>query len=111
VALGSYLFWGFIVGLVFVVLYAMAAAGTPEKRPELSEAVALFLAVNGVVASIRLFVVVFAADSLGVLAQTDRLYLAVGAIAAMWVSGGTIARTFAGLGSEEEEQAAPEDAE
>jgi hypothetical protein len=54
---------------------------------------------------------VFAADSLGVLAQTDRLYLAVGAIAAMWVSGGTIARTFAGLGSEEEEQAAPEDAE
>lgn len=85
-----------------IILYALIAFGAEGKKPELSQAIALFLAANGVTASIRLFVVVFASGSLGVLSQTDRLYLAVGAIAAMWISLGTIGRTFADVAPSEE---------
>jgi hypothetical protein len=95
--------------LVLIALYALSASGTPDKKPELSEAISLFLAANGVAASIRLFVVVFTAESLGVLSGTDKLYLAVGAIGAMWVSVGTIGRTFAGLNSEVEDEPASQE--
>lgn len=103
-ALGAYLTAGFIIGLILVLLYALAAIGTPGVRPNLSRAIGLFLAANGITASIRLFVLVATARSLGALSQTDRIYLAVGAIAAMWISLETIGRSFAGLAPEPEDE-------
>jgi hypothetical protein len=86
-AVGSYLFWGFVIGAILMFLYVLTAYGAssegePEKRPNLGKAVGVFLAANGITASIRLFVVAFTEESLGVLNDADRLYLVVGAIAA-----------------------------
>lgn len=75
----------------------IGSGSTPDKKPELSQAIGLFLAANGVAAAIRLFVLVYTARSLGALNETDRIYLAVGAIAAMWISLQTIGRAFADI--------------
>lgn len=93
-ALGAYLLWGSVIGLILLVVYVLVAAGTPGERPDLGRAIGLLFAANGVTASVRLFVLVFTADSLGELNQTDRIYLLVGAIAALWLSLETIGRTF-----------------
>lgn len=110
-ALGPYLFWGSVFGAFLIVCYVLIAGGTPDKKPELSQAIGLFLAANGVAAAIRLFVLVYTARSLGALNDTDRIYLAVGAIAAMWISLQTVGRAFADveaappLDEEEEKEA------
>jgi hypothetical protein len=78
VALASYLFWGCVIGAILIILYVLVAA----------------LAANGITAAIRLFMLVFTARSLGALTQTDRIYLVVGAIAALWLSLETIGRIF-----------------
>lgn len=77
-----------------MILYVLAAAGAEGKRPDLGKAVALFLAANGITASIRLFALVLTAESLGALNQADRVYVAIGGIAALWLSMETIVRIF-----------------
>ena len=93
-ALASYLFWGCVIGAILIVLYVLVAAGAADKRPDLGQAIGLLLAANGITAAIRLFKLVFTARSLGALTQTDRIYLVVGAIAALWLSLETIGRIF-----------------
>jgi hypothetical protein len=94
VALASYLFWGCVIGAILIVLYVLVAAGATHRRPDLGQAIGLLLAANGITAAIRLFMLVFTARSLGALTQTDRIYLVVGAIAALWLSLETIGRIF-----------------
>ena len=83
--------------MVLIVLYTLSSYGSENDNPELSKAIGLFLAANGLTASIRLFAIVFGDSQMGVLTDTDKLYLAVGAIAAFWVSFGTVIKTFAGI--------------
>ena len=75
-------------------MYVLVAAGAADKRPDLGQAIGLLLAANGITAAIRLFMLVFTARHLGALTQTDRIYLVVGAIAALWLSLETIGRIF-----------------
>ena len=116
---GSYLFWGSVIGIILMLLYVLTAYGAAseresEKRPNLGKAVGVFLAANGIPASIRLFVVAFTEESLGILNDADRIYLVIGAIAAFWLSWEAILGIFAGAGSslssedaEESEEDAP----
>lgn len=113
-AVGSYLFWGSVIGAILMFLYVLAAYGATsegesETRPDLGKAVGVFLAANGITASIRLFVVAFTEESLGVLNDADRLYLVVGAIAAFWLSWEAIIGIFVNASSSR--PASPENAE
>lgn len=95
-------------------MYVLAAAGTPGAKPDLGRAIGLILAANGVTASFRLFGLVYSGISLGPLTETDRLYLLIGAIAALWLSFQTIGRTFANVlpeGAENGTSGKPQDEE
>ena len=87
-----------------MVLYTLVAFGAEDQDPELGKAVGLFLAASGLTASVRLFSIVFGGGPTGVLNDADRIYLAVGALGAFWVSFGTIVKTFAAVSPEEAEQ-------
>lgn len=93
-ALGGYVLAGFILGFILIFCYVVFASDASEVKPELGKAVGLFLAANGITASIRLFILVVAAKSLGALTQSDRVYVAIGALAALWLSVETIGRIF-----------------
>ena len=91
------------MGAILILLYSLSAVGTPGKRPDLGKAVGLLLAANGITASLRLFLLLWRGESMGVLTQADKLYVAIGGLAAFWLSCATVLRTFAELAPEEVE--------
>ena len=82
-----YTLWGITLGTVCVVIYILVK----RKKAELSEGVVLFLACAGIAAGVK--VCKIALDPALPL-NGDRLYVFLGGIAVIWVSGQTILERF-----------------
>lgn len=83
-----------VLGTLSAVLYALSSLGQ-EQRPDLGDAVGLFLSWFGAMTGVRLCVVSFAADDLGILtAVTDRAYIFLAGGVLVWAGLAGVGRTF-----------------
>lgn len=83
-----------ILGTVSTVLYALMALGQ-EYRPDLGDAVGLFLSWFAAMTGVRLCVVSFGAENLGILsAVTDRAYVFLAGGVLIWAGLAGVGRTF-----------------
>ncbi len=89
-----YQFWGVLLGLVMVIVYIGVRIWRAHLPPDLAEAVRLFFASYGIVIGIK--ICLFAMDPLKLagIGDSERIYIFLGGVAAVWVCVQTILHVF-----------------
>jgi len=87
--MSGYLLAGFVLGIVLIA--ARIWIGVKEKtRPGLESAVILMVSALSVATGVKVIKICVTADSLKPFADEDRVYIALGGLALIWVSVATI---------------------
>jgi len=83
--LNGYLLAGFSLGLLLIAAYVRAAVRRDE-RPELALAIVLMLSALTIASGVKVIVLCVTAATVKPFADEDRVYIALGGIALLWVS-------------------------
>lgn len=87
--MNGYLLAGFILGGVLIAV-RVGIGIKQKKRPGLETAVILMISALSIATGVKVIKICITADSLRPFADEDRVYIALGGIALIWVSVGTI---------------------
>lgn len=88
-----YVLGGFTLGLALIAAYIRVATKRGEA-PDLTVAVILMLSALSVTTGIKVIVLCVTADSVKPFTEEDRIYIALGGIALLWVSLMSISSAF-----------------
>jgi hypothetical protein len=88
-----YLLGGFTLGLLLVAAY-ISVALRRDERADLTMAVILILSALSVATGLKVIVLCITADTVEPFGEEDRIYIALGGIALLWVSFMSIAAAF-----------------
>jgi hypothetical protein len=91
--LSAYVLGGFTLGLLLIAAYIRVATKSGET-PDLSVGVILMLSALSVATGIKVIVLCVTADSVEPFTEEDRIYIALGGIALLWVSSMSINSAF-----------------
>jgi hypothetical protein len=97
--MNGYLLAGFLLGAGLIVAYVSAAARR-GSGPRLETAAGLLLSAVGICAGVKVIKICVVAGSLAPFADEDRVYIALGGLALIWVSCQTIWNGLAGRPSD-----------
>jgi hypothetical protein len=86
--MNGYLLAGFVLGVVLIVVYV--GTTVKEGKPRLETAAGLLLSAVGVCTGGKVIKICVVAHSLAPFADEDRVYIALGGVALIWVSCQTI---------------------
>lgn len=87
--MNSYLLAGFIIGAALIAIHI--AVGIMRKQgPRLEGAVVLMISALSIATGVKVIKICITASSLKPFADEDRVYIALGGLALIWVSVGTI---------------------
>lgn len=108
---GPYVVVGVALGALSALLYALSLLGQGGK-PDLGNAVGLFVSWLGVTTGVRVCVVSFVADNLGVFTTAiDRAYIFLVGCVLIWVGLGGVGRAFGQLAEQRQDAEQAEQAE
>lgn len=91
--MNGYLLVGFILGAILIAV-RVALGVKCNRRPGLENAVVLMISALSIATGVKVIKICVTADSLKPFADEDRVYIALGGLALIWVSVGTILAGF-----------------
>ena len=93
----AYLLTGLTVGVVVLLLYVAIRVGVQRERPDAGEAFRCFVSSLGAATAAKICGIALWDSRLDRLQDSERTYIFLGGLAAMWLTIESIGRVFVGL--------------